>query len=182
MSTQSPAIAKTPSLLAYGCAAVGLAGGFVLLPALSLSASLLMLPLGATVGAGIAIALPSHDAEGNHIKKPLQQKIVDGFLGAFVGAIGATLIPASALAALGATAGYGIGSTVSRVLDRLTGTHMQRPVARDASPVTVPDTATSSGATALKSGLSNSFTTGRASEATVSVDQRTPQQNPAKPR
>lgn len=159
-----PALTSTSPrspLLGYGLAAAGLAGGVAVFAVLPFAAVLYMLPLGAAVGAGIGVAMPARDEQGAAVKKPLQQKIVDGFLGAFVGAIGATLIPASPLAALGASIGYSVGTATTRLRQSI------RPhiTIKASEPVIVPDTSAAASPPALKSGLGASFAAGQSTQA-----------------
>lgn len=165
-------------LLGYGLAAAGLAGGLVAFAALPFAAVLYMLPLGAVVGAGIGVALPARDEQSAAVKKPLQQKVVDGFLGAFVGAIGATLIPASPLAALGASIGYSVGTATTRLRQSI------RPhiTIKASAPVIVPDTSAAASPTTLKSGLGASFAAGQNAQAPTQDSAPAAPRPPASPR
>lgn len=179
MSQQYRRRSLATPILGYSGAALGLAAGLLALPALPFAMTLYMLPLGAALGAGIAVAMPSHNANGDIIKKPFQQKIVDAVVGAFVGAIGATFIPASPLAILGATAGYGAGETLASAATMLRRTK-QPPDSNSSADhsVAMPSAHIAPQASSLKSGLSHSFKTGQRAEEPAQESQGPAQPSP----
>ncbi len=145
MSDQTRRIATSP-LLGYGCAAAGLVGGIAVFTLLPFAALAYMLPLGAALGgvAGVAQA------------QSTQQKIADGALGVFCGALAATFIPASPLALLGGVFGYGAGKSISMMTSALSP-RIALPHRQHHAPETSPDLATEPAKSTLKAGLRHKF-------------------------
>lgn len=81
-----------------------------------------MLLTGAALGAVVMVSLPERNLNGDPLPKPLGQKITDTFIGGFIGAIGATILPGLPMMAIGGAIGTGLGKLAGSAIDYALGT------------------------------------------------------------